>query len=233
MRPSSRHLRHPAAWTRGLTLLEVVLAVGVLAVIATLTWGSIARSFDAYETVIGIDGRYHSARVAMNRMAKEFSMAFLTSERRNNGKEKTWVTHFKSEPGSPFQTVNFIAFAHEILRADAKECDQAEIGYRGEPDPDDQTKLNLVRREDPRPDIEWDEGGRSYVLAEDIKDFKLRFFDPTNDDWTDAWDTEKAEFAGRLPTIIEITLVMEDENGEPLTFVTKTRVNLIKELDRT
>ena len=59
--------------------------------------GSIARSFDAYETVNDIDGRYHNVRVAMvTGWPKSFSMAFLTSERRNNGKEKTRVTHFKS-----------------------------------------------------------------------------------------------------------------------------------------
>ncbi|CAN0569060.1 unnamed protein product, partial [Laminaria digitata] len=61
----------PRRATRGLTLIEIALAVSILAVIATLTWGSVARSFDAYETVTDIDRRYHTVRVAMTRMAQE------------------------------------------------------------------------------------------------------------------------------------------------------------------
>jgi general secretion pathway protein J len=215
---------------RGLTLIEVALAVAILAVLATLTWGSIARAFDAYETVTDIDRRYHNVRVALNRMAKELSMAYLASPRRTRGPELMWKSVFKSEDGSPFPSLHFTAFAHQILRADAKESDQCEISYFGAPDEDDPKRLNLMRREDPRPDREPTEGGRSYVLAEDVKDFKLRFWDPRAAEWVEEWDTENADFAGRLPTLVEITLVTFDEQGEPLTFVTKARINLTAEL---
>jgi hypothetical protein len=33
-----------------------------------------------------------------------------------------------------------------------------------------------------------------------------------------------------LPTVVEITLIVEDETGEELKFVTKTRINLVSEL---
>ncbi len=232
MRPIRQSTRRKLS--RGLTLIEISLAIAVLAIIATLTWGSMARAFDAYETVTDIDRRYHNIRVAMNRMSKELSMAFLTSVRRVNDRDREirWQTLFKSESGSPFQVLHFTAFAHEILRADAKESDQCEIAYFGATDPDNPRQINLMRREDPRLDEEPDEGGRAFVLAENIKDFKLRFFDPKDDDWTDEWDTEDREFAGRLPSIVEITMVTEDENGNDLKFVTKTRINLIQELGR-
>lgn len=215
---------------RGFTLMEVALAVAILSIMATLTWGSIERTFDAYETVTGIDERYHNIRVAMNRMARELSMAFLTSARRDKGQERMWETIFKAEPSTPFAKLTFTAFAHQILRADSKECDQSEISYFGGRDDDEPRQMNLLRREDPRIDREPEEGGRVYVLAENIKDFKLRFFDPKNDDWTDTWDTEDQEFAGRLPTIVEIKMTVEDENGKELVFMTKTRINLTKEL---
>lgn len=215
---------------RGFTLMEVALAVAILAVMATLTWGSIARTFDAYETVTGIDGRYHNVRVAMNRMSRELSMAFLTAARRDKGKERMWETIFKAEASSPIAKIHFTAFGHQIMRQDAKESDQSEIGYYGEADEDIRGQMNLMRREDPRIDREPEEGGRSYILAEGIKEFKLRFFDPKDDDWTDTWDTEDSEYAGRLPSIVEMTMVIEDENGKDLKFVTKTRINLTKEI---
>jgi general secretion pathway protein J len=215
---------------RGFTLVEVALAVAILAILATLTYGSIARTFDAYETVTKIDERYHVARLAMNRMSKELSMAFLTSIRRDHGKEQMMKTIFKGEPASPFAKLNFTSLSHQILVADSKEADQCEIGYFGAPDPDNPRKMNLMRREDPRLDRDPEVGGRIYVLAEDIKELKLRYFDPRDDDWKDTWNTLDAEFAGRLPTIVEITMVIQDERGKDVKFVTKTRINLVREL---
>ena len=81
-----------------------------------------------------------------------------------------------------------------------------------------------MRREDNRLDSEPEEGGPSFILAEDIKSLKLRFWDAKDDDWTDEWDTEDKEFAGRLPTIVEIKMTFEDDNGEEITLVTKTRI---------
>ncbi len=223
-------MRTPRPRSRGMTLIEIALAVAILAMIGAITWGSIARSFDAYETVKDIDDRYHNVRVALNRMAKELSMAYITSPRRHRGPERQVVQYFKYERGSPLSVLHFSSFSRQIFLKDAKESDQAEISYFGEKDPDDPNITNLMRREAPRIDMDFDEGGRAYVLAEGVKNFALRFFDPRKDDWTDEWDTEKSEFVGRLPTIVEIKMTVTDEAGEDLEFVTKTRINLTQEL---
>lgn len=212
--------------SRGFTLIEIALAVAVVATMGALTWGSVAQSFDAYETVQHIDQRYHNVRVAMNRMAREISMAFLTHPQRSAGPELMWKTVFIGRPGSDFSELQFTSFAHEVLREDAKESDQCEIGYTVERDEDEREQRNLVRREDPRIDREPEKGGPIAVLAADVKKFKLRYFDPKDDDWTDEWNTERPEFEGRLPSLVEITMVVEDENKKELKFVTKTRINL-------
>ncbi|MEM1026071.1 MAG: type II secretion system protein GspJ [Myxococcota bacterium] len=215
---------------RGLTLIEIALAVAILAMIATLTWGGVARSMDAYETVTSIDRRYHEVRVAMNRMARELSMAFLESQRRFRGPERRSLTIFKADRSSTFYRIDFNSFAHDILRQDAKESDQCEIAYYGEADPERPGQMNLMRREDPRLDTDPEDGGRAYVLAENVVQFQMRFYDQRRQDWTDEWDTMKTDFAGRLPSVVEIKLVTRDEEGQELEFVTKTRINLTTEL---
>ncbi|HJL43346.1 MAG TPA: type II secretion system protein GspJ [Myxococcales bacterium LLY-WYZ-16_1] len=217
---------------RGLTLIEIALAVGMLALMATLTWGSLARSFDAFDTVTRIDRRYHEIRVAMNRMARELSMAFLTSRARHLGPERVAETLFRAEAGAQFYEIHFTTFAHDMLRANAKESDQCEIAYFGRSDPEKKGVMNLVRREDPRLDREPDEGGREYVLAENITSFQMRFWNERKQDWSDEWDTESPDFAGFLPSVVEIRMTTEDEAGEELEFVTKTRINLTRELGR-
>ena len=199
---------------------------------ATITWGSIARSFDAFETVSEIDARYHNVRVAMNRMARELSMAFVTAPTRSFGREEMWKTIFKAKRSSSFYELHFASLAHQILRQDAKESDQCEISYFGAPDPDQRDVMNIMRREDPRIDSEPEEGGRAYVLAENVKGLSFRFWDSRDQDWVDEWDTEDPEFVGRLPTIIEITIVIEDDAKEEMKFVTKTRVYMPGMLQR-
>jgi general secretion pathway protein J len=225
-----RRLRAPRSGRRGLTLMEISLAVAILSLMATLTWGGIARMFDAYETVTDIDRRYHEIRVAMNRMARELSMAFLTSNRRHQGQERVWQTIFKADRAARFYEIHFTTLAHDILRRDAKESDQCEVSYFGDSDPEVSGQTNLMRREDPRLDREPEEGGRTYVLAENIVKFQLRFWDDRQQSWVEEWDSQRTDNAGRLPSVVEITLVTEDEDGEELTFVTKTRINLNQEL---
>ncbi|MBX2812824.1 MAG: prepilin-type N-terminal cleavage/methylation domain-containing protein [Myxococcales bacterium] len=217
--------------SKGMTLLEVSLAVTILAMIGVLTWGSIARSFDAFETVKSIDSRYHAVRVAMNRMAKELSMAYLTAPTRHKGQERRVQQFFKYTRGSPLSQLHFSAFAHNVFLRNAKESDQAEISYFGARDPDERNMVNLMRRESPRIDTDYDDGGRVYILAENVKAFELRFFDLRKQDWTDTWDTERAEYVGRLPSIVEIKLTIVDEDGLDLAFVTKTRINLVTQLN--
>jgi general secretion pathway protein J len=211
---------------RGFTLMEIALAVSIIAIMGTLTWGSLSQSFDAYETVKDIDQRYHNVRVAMNRMSREISMAFLTQPGRDFGREPMWKTVFVGKAGSDYAELQFTSFAHVVLREDAKESDQSEIGYTVERDEENREQRNLVRREDPRIDREPEKGGTIAVLSEGVKKLKFRYFDPKDDDWTDEWNTEKPEQLNRLPTIVEITLVVEDEGGKDLTFVTKTRINM-------
>ena len=207
-----------------MTLIEIALAVAILAIMGTMTAGTIGRSFDAFEAVQAIDGKHHNVRVALNRMARDISLAFLTDQRAVDDEDKLWKTIFKGEPSGSIHKLSFTSLAHEVLREDAKESDQCEIGYFGESDPDDRGQQNIMRRDDPRLDSEPEEGGRAHILAEDVKSLEFRYWDSKQDDWTDEWDTEDTEFVGRLPRFVEIKIVIEDTDGKDATFTTKTRI---------
>lgn len=217
---------------RGMTLLEIAMAVSIVAIMGTLTWGSLARSFDIYEAVTDVDARYHNVRVAMDRMSRELSSAFLTSDRRhrNTRRGRRWVTVFQAENDGDFTKVHFVSFSHQIMLKDAKESDQNEISYFGDRDPDHPEQQNLMRRESSVIDTKFDEGGRVDILAENIKSFKLRFWNPKSEEWIDEWDTQKSDFARRLPSVIEITLTLLDEDEKEIPFTTKVRVTLDHEL---
>jgi general secretion pathway protein J len=132
-------------------------------------------------------------------------------------------TAFVGKNNSDFDRVDFTAFAHHRLIRDAKESDQAEIGYFAVPDPDVQGKFDLVRREQAPIDLDPLRGGVVDVVAENIETFDVRYFDPISQLWTETWDsTQQNAQYNRMPSEVRITLTLKAvENSPPYTFTTK------------
>ena len=61
---------HAHAHAAGFTLLEIMIAVAILASISVLTWGSFNQTFKSKKSVESQMGRYRAARIAMDRMVR-------------------------------------------------------------------------------------------------------------------------------------------------------------------
>src|SRR5207253_973296 len=147
--PRPRSRRRPgrrASMTRGFTLLEVMIAVAISAVIGVLMMGSFQRAYSAKELIESQDERYSVARLSLNRIAREVSVAFL-SEHYDHKRFRERPTIFKGENSGDRDTLMFTAFAHDRLYRDAKESDQALIEYKIDSDPDRPGTYALFRRE--------------------------------------------------------------------------------------
>ena len=121
---------------RGLTLVEVLVSVAVLAMIATLIYGTFDALSRAKKGEAQRGDRTRQARAALDRMSREMQSAYLSMHTPTVPTLQTRVTAFMGKNGSPYDRVDFTAFAHLRTNRDAKESDQAEIGYFAVPDPD-------------------------------------------------------------------------------------------------
>lgn len=216
-------LRTRQAVTRGMTLLEVIVAVAIMGMISLLIYGafdSIARGKKG-EAIRG--DRYRTGREAMARMTREFSAAFLSMHNPLIVAQYTRKTAFVGENINAGDRVDFASFAHRRIERDNPESDQAEVGYFVAKDPEVEGKFDLARREQTPLDLEPRKGGSTSVLVEDIESFELQYLDPQNGQWVDTWDsTQQSGQFNRLPLEIRITLVLKAlKNGAPLKFQTK------------
>ena len=66
--------------TAGFTLVEVMVALALLATVTTAMWSTMATSFETKDRVLEINERYHEGRQMMTRMSRELRMAFLRAE---------------------------------------------------------------------------------------------------------------------------------------------------------
>jgi general secretion pathway protein J len=210
---------------RGFTLVEVLIAMGITASMAVMTIGSL-RSIDrASEAARLQDERYAGARVALARLGRELSMAFLS---------KNYDTKRYRDPLTLFvgreDELLFTTMAHTRLYRDAKESDQSVVAYTLESDPDHSGERALFRREKPRLDDEPDRGGRTDLVADHVTSLRFEYWDTKRRDWVREWTTKSPEHAEELPPRVRIALEMTLADGRTEKFVTEARIELRKPL---
>lgn len=210
-----------------MTLLEVLVAVSIMAVMASLVYGSARRQMEARELAGRIEEKYSMVRLTLSRMSREISMAFLSN---HISLDKRTQTIFKGVNESPINRLTFSSFSHQRLRSDVHESDQNVITYYGKQDKENSSLMNIMRFEKKMIDDKPEEFGEGEVLARGVLGLRFRYYDEEKKEWVDSWDTMGIERGNKLPRYVEIRLTILDENGKELTFVTKTRIEIQKPL---
>jgi general secretion pathway protein J len=205
--------------------VEVLVAMAITASMAVMTVGSI-RSLDrASEAARLQEERFAAARVALSRLTRELSMAFLSDN---------FDTKRYRDPPTLFvgrdDELLFTTFAHVRLYRDAKESDQSVVAYTLDSDPEHPGERALFRREKPRLDDEPDRGGRTDLVADHVTSLRLEYWDSRRKDWVREWTTRTSEHAKELPPRVRISLEMALADGRTEKFVTEARIELRKPL---
>lgn len=226
---------------RGFTLLEVMIATVVVGMIGVSIYGAVDRSFELKEEVAAYSERYRQAYVALDRMTREISSAFVSKHVEQM--EPRVETLFLGEDDE----LRFTAFSNTVLRAGARQGDQETIHYRLDRDPaglETEGKC-LIRWSAPRllEDAEDDSKGRDRVVICGVDRLVFSYHAQREDDWSEDWKTTDSareskdyglgveEVRKRLPdrVRIDLTLIMPDD--EPKLFRTATKVRLHKALN--
>ena len=222
MVPAHSRLDRRAA---GFTLIEVMLAVAILAILTTLMWSAFSQASRSKKRVEAAQERTHTVRTALLRMARELEMTFLSE---SNEPDATLPrTQFIASSRPDVDELWLTAFAHQRLRGGSAEGDTSIIGYFGARDPDDRRILNLMRREsrrlvsrDPR-----EVPGETYIVCPDIVRLKLSYYDYRKKEWRDDWNSNLAGW-GFLPSHVRIALTVLTAEGRAVTYATDARIQL-------
>jgi general secretion pathway protein J len=190
---------------RAFTLVEVMLAVTLLAVIGAVVAGTLTNTLKARDLLASDDAVQRSVRVATERLTHELQLAYLTP---HTSAVATYRTVFVAQHNEPVDVIWFDALSHRPLYHNAHECDQTEITLWAEQDPENPDLAVLMQREAPRIDQEPDQDGVILPIAHGVRRFDLRFLDGQTAEWKDVWDSTGAETPNRLPRAVQIVLVI-------------------------
>lgn len=219
-RPSSRR-------RAGFTLIEVLVAIGIVALIALLVYSAFSGMSRSRASMINVTERYQSGRAAMQRMAQELSSAYMSGHKNFMRLQNQPQTGLIGKQGKP-DRVDFTSFSHRRLEENRHESDQTELSYYCARNRDSGAR-DLVRRATRNIDSDLTRGGVVEILAEDVDDFELRYLDPITNEWQSDWDsTQGASQFGRLPAQVWIVLVLAGgPGGQQLRFEEKVNVRMM------
>ena len=178
------------------TLVEVLFATALVAVIAALVFGSLHLS------TVAIDGARRSAareqllRSTMRIMAEELSTAVATQFAPMMGVNAT-------QEGQPADTVAFNTLGQFRGGDSVQESEMVRIVYTREGD----RLLRFIRR-----NIYGvtDDSLDQFELAKLIKGFNVRYFDAQANAWMDEWDG-RARTTSPTAVLIELSLTQDNE----------------------
>jgi general secretion pathway protein J len=224
---------------RGFTLLEVMVSVGLLAMVGAMIYSTMAVTVTAQKTAARTHELYHAGWVAMNKMVRDLSTAFLSKHVSVLEKNRETLFLGKSDK------VTFTYLGHFRWHPETPESDQGVVSYYVK-------NKQLLRREKTIIDDNPEKGGHEDVLAYDVKTLELEYWDFEAMDWTDDWkaemeDTdpifldkaqektfevakkltgadalEQDEFV--LPPRVRIRLVLKDEEGSEYPFESEAQI---------
>lgn len=194
---------------RGFTLIELIVAITVLAFITMLLYGSFSSMKTTRDGLARIQDRYREGRIAMARITRDLQSAYISQHVPISPALVVQKTAFVGKVGIPAHRVDFNAFSNIQRDRSAHVSDQIEVSYYVTDNPEQPGTNDLVRRTSEFPDLEPDKGGRVEVLATDVDLFELEYLDATTSLWTETWDTTQATGqVNRMPLQVRVRLVL-------------------------
>ena len=230
---------HPRSQASGFTLIEVVLALGILSVMVVLNYNMITT---IVESKMEIDDQRDSVFVAnsvLTRLTRELQLVTkdpklppeCDAAGRNPAQRQlaALLSEDGGQSGGKGPTLTFSAKeAGQHIHDGNSHSGVVRISYRVEPDPDqkggDTPGLLFIRDEIPnRPpfDLACKDAIR-FPITNRLVNVSYQFFDKRTGDWSNSWS---GSTAATLPDIIQFTLWLKSDKGRVTSYTSAVRLN--------
>ncbi len=206
----------------GFTLLEVLLAMVMLALVVSMIAVALSGSMQVIDAT-GEQGEiFHRARIAMARISDDLASAVLTGDVDFTGVRQ------EGRDGQE-DLLRFASMAHVVFAPEKQPPGMGLISYRVVPDREAEGMSVLLRRDRLyRPGEEPDPDGPApdrFLLCDRLRSVRFTYIDAKGEEH-EQWDTRKADTAPdrkrRLPAAVTCRLEfwLDREEETSLTFTT-------------
>jgi len=195
------YLRPRQGFEPGFTLVEVLLATALVAVIAAMVFGSLHFSTVAIDNARTTAARQQLLRSTLRIMGDELTTSVSTPV-------GPWMGLNIDREGQPADTVAFVSLGQFRGVDSEQETELVRIVYTREGD----RLLRFIRR-----NLYGitDESVGQMELASNVKAFNLRYYDSQANVWSNEWDG-RARHSPPSAVLIELTIIQDNAETQTI-----------------
>jgi prepilin-type N-terminal cleavage/methylation domain-containing protein len=206
------------ARARGFTLIEVTLAVAILALLVALVLQNMSNTIEGRDRVINGLRKPKVANALLAQFVKDLrylwfggltgNAGFVGRHRNVNGKDADRIDFVTA------RTARSVVLDEESTAEEKAQAELAEVGYAFRAR-DDGRYLELWRREDPYVDDDPTTGGKYSLIYDRVRSFKITYFDRPSEaqgpNGQEEWDSRQKR---RVPYAIVVDITFDAEEAD-------------------
>jgi prepilin-type N-terminal cleavage/methylation domain-containing protein len=204
----------------GFTLLEVMIAIGIMATILVILFGTYSAAVDRAARTRDLSQVYHEARVLLQLMANDLRSAYV-KERTEQAQQAlqqaktqpiTFIGEDRTEANSPADTVDFSTLL-PTQRPDVPDTEMCRVTYSIEPVNEAPQTRALFRRVNCSLDPEASDQDHLFLLTELAHGLDFKYYDDQGTEYLD-WNSRQPRGGKRMPARMKITVLLADQHRQ-------------------
>jgi prepilin-type N-terminal cleavage/methylation domain-containing protein len=204
----------------GFTLLEVMIAIGIMATILVILFGTYSAAVDRAARTRDLSQVYHEARVLLQLMANDLRSAYVKEpiEQAQQALQQaktqpiTFVGEDRTEVNNPSDTLNFSTLL-PTQRPDIPDTEMCRVTYSIEPVNESSQTRALFRRMNCSLDPEASDQDHLFLLTELVRGIDFKYYDDQGTEYLD-WNSRQSRGGKRMPARMKITVLLADQHGQ-------------------
>jgi type II secretion system protein J len=216
----------------GFTLLEVMIALGILATIFALLFSTYSAAVERAARARELSQVYHEARVVLDLMAADLRTAYVkeTAEQAQQtlqqvkAKPYLFVGEDRTDASAASDKLAFSTFL-PTWRPENPEIEVCRIAYSLEPVADRPQERLLLRRVNCSIDPDATDREQLFPLTNLARALDFRYYDERGTEYRE-WDSRQPQGGKKLPARVKISLLLVDQHGQVHPFEMATELVL-------
>ena len=187
----------------GFTLVELMLVMLFLAIIGVYTWTYLKTTLNTQKTIEQKTSIQQLGLSVMSRLQEDISQIFFVESYQR-------LTFFNGEA----RTLTFSTLSHDAPNPNDRECEEAEVTYSLDSDPESTDTQVLLRKEVAFLDGEQEKNDayQPLIVARQIGSLEFAYSDD-GVKYVDEWNVANSDHLNRLPKLVRIRLTVKDPEG--------------------
>lgn len=191
---------------RGMTLLEIMLALLILGTVVTMVTITLSGSLNVLNSTMVRGEIYHRAQVALLRISEDVASAVLVDD-------ADFIGVNEQMDGQDADSLQFTSTAHVVFNRNVDVPGISLISYTVQEDPESENGLVLIRSDELLAMTTPTDNGRGdnegLLLCDRLRSVNFRYVDEAGeevDSWTTVEDAFSSQSVRKLPVAVFITL---------------------------